>query len=312
MPSSSSSDEERKSKKKKNSEKEKSKQESKKEKSKDESKKPTKRRVDSDSSSDEGVEDATPVKKSKAGGNRIKNEDGEEMIELGSMRYVTVRNFRGKALVDIREYYTDKTTGALRPGKKGISLSREQYENFKAVMSEERNRAVDSPLGHLDPSRITNMVVDQVFPTGSAVHPDNDGFVVPDPPHQQWPRSSPVASPSVMSSPSRAMDGGQSRMGTPTNLMHMQQGAIGSPANCIAPMTPQQMVQQQQSGMIQGQPTPTGQFDQSKGFNPQQQQMSQGYSQVVPESPGALHMQQQMVAAGVAGQDDGIAANGHD
>ncbi|KAK5978362.1 hypothetical protein GCK32_013376, partial [Trichostrongylus colubriformis] len=169
----------------------------------------------------------------------------------------------------------------------------------------ERNRAVDSPLGHLDPSRITHMVVDQVFPGGSAVHSDSDGFVVPDPPHQPWPRSSPVASPSVMSSPSRAMDGGQSRMGTPTNLMHMQQGAIGSPAICSAPMTPQQMVQQQQSGMIQGQPTPTGQFDQSGGFNPQQQQMPQGYSQVVPESPSAVHMQQQMVAAGVAGQGDG-------
>ncbi|KAK5980738.1 hypothetical protein GCK32_011844 [Trichostrongylus colubriformis] len=67
----------------------------------------------------------------------------------------------------------------------------------------EQNRAVDSPLGHLDPSKITHMVVDQVFPGGPAVHSGNDGFVVPGPPHQQWPRSSPVASPSVMSSPSK-------------------------------------------------------------------------------------------------------------
>ncbi|KAK5968787.1 hypothetical protein GCK32_009421 [Trichostrongylus colubriformis] len=102
------------------------------------------------------------------------------------------------------------------------------------------------------------------------------------------------------------MDGyGQPRMGTPTNLMHMQQGTIGSPTISSAPMTPQQMVQQQQAGMIQGQPTPTGQFDQSGGFNPQQQQMSQGYSQVVPESPGAAHVQQQMIIGGSVGQGDG-------
>ncbi|KAK6027232.1 hypothetical protein OSTOST_06739 [Ostertagia ostertagi] len=30
------------------------------------------------------------------------------------------------------------------------------------------------------------------------------------------------------------------------NVMHMQQGTIGSPSICSAPMTPQQMAQQQQ------------------------------------------------------------------
>ncbi|KAK6047673.1 hypothetical protein COOONC_14821 [Cooperia oncophora] len=50
----------------------------------------------------------------------------------------------------------------------------------------ERNRSVDSPLGHLDPSRITHMVVDQVGLGGPAVHPDSDGFVVPGPPYQSW------------------------------------------------------------------------------------------------------------------------------
>ncbi|KAK6022515.1 hypothetical protein OSTOST_11787, partial [Ostertagia ostertagi] len=73
-------------------------------------------------------------------------------------------------------------------------------DDFKQT---ERNRAVDSPLGHLDPSRITHMVVDQVGLGGPAVHPDNEGFVIPGPPYQHWSRSSPVASPSVMSSPSK-------------------------------------------------------------------------------------------------------------
>ncbi|VDN20429.1 unnamed protein product [Cylicostephanus goldi] len=107
-----------------------------KDKKKEKEKKQEKRRVQSDSSSDEGVIDKTPIKKSKGGGNRVKNADGEEMIEIGSMRYVNVRNFRGKSLIDVREYYMDKGSGELRPGKKGISLTREQYENFKSIMSE--------------------------------------------------------------------------------------------------------------------------------------------------------------------------------
>ncbi|KJH45750.1 transcriptional Coactivator p15 [Dictyocaulus viviparus] len=98
------------------------------------SKKSGKRRVESDSSSDEGVVDKAPIKKTKSTDSRVKNADGEEMIEIGHMRFVTVRNFRGKALVDIREYYLDKSSGEMRPGKKGISLSREQYQNFKAVL----------------------------------------------------------------------------------------------------------------------------------------------------------------------------------
>ncbi|EPB69001.1 hypothetical protein ANCCEY_11910 [Ancylostoma ceylanicum] len=165
----------------------------------------------------------------------------------------------------------------------------------------EQGRAVDSPLGQLDPSRITHMVVDQVGFGGPGVQPDNDRFVVPGPPHQQWIRSSPAASPSVMASPSKAMDGCgqmQPRMGTPTNVMHMQQGTIGSPSVGSAPMTPQQMMQQQ--GLMQGQQTPTGQYDQSGGFPQQQQQMPQGYPQGISESPGAMHMQQQQMM-GAAG-----------
>ncbi|RCN44338.1 hypothetical protein ANCCAN_09682 [Ancylostoma caninum] len=69
----------------------------------------------------------------------------------------------------------------------------------------EQGRAVDSPLGQLDPSRITHMVVDQVGFGGSGVQPDIGRFVVPGPPHQQWIRSSPAASPSVMASPSKGM-----------------------------------------------------------------------------------------------------------
>ncbi|KAK6749879.1 hypothetical protein RB195_002097 [Necator americanus] len=147
----------------------------------------------------------------------------------------------------------------------------------------ERARAVDSPLGQLDPSRITHMVVDQVGLNTSGERCSDSSFVVPGPPQQHWTCSSPAPSP-IMPSPSRAMDGcGQmQRMGTPTNAMHMQQGTISSPSIGSAPMTPQHMVQQQQQAMVQGQQTPTGQFDHNGGFTQQQQ----GYPHGVPESTG--------------------------
>ncbi|KAK6749852.1 hypothetical protein RB195_002080 [Necator americanus] len=163
----------------------------------------------------------------------------------------------------------------------------------------ERGRAVDSPLGQLDPSRITHMVVDQAGLGASAEHCSSSGFIA-GPPQQHWTCSSPAAAP-IMSTLSRVMDGCgqmQPRMGTPTNAMHMQQGTISSPSIGSAPMTPQHMVQHQQQAMVQGQQTPTGQFDQTGRFA----QHQQGYLQGVPESPGSV--QQQKVMNGSGGQPD--------
>lgn len=57
-----------------------------------------------------------------------------QMIPLGKNKFVTVREFRGKTLIDIREYF--EKDGQLLPGKKGISLSREQYTDLKKMLSE--------------------------------------------------------------------------------------------------------------------------------------------------------------------------------
>ncbi|XP_038072352.1 activated RNA polymerase II transcriptional coactivator p15-like [Patiria miniata] len=67
----------------------------------------------------------SPKKKAKTG-------DGPEdhMYPLSRQRFVNVREFRGKVLIDIREYYTDNS-GELKPGKKGISLTVEQWEKLK-------------------------------------------------------------------------------------------------------------------------------------------------------------------------------------
>ncbi|KAJ7783216.1 transcriptional Coactivator p15-domain-containing protein [Mycena metata] len=57
--------------------------------------------------------------------------DGEKFVELGKAKRVTVRNFKGSTLIDIREFYTDKETGDAKPGKKGISLTPEQWQELK-------------------------------------------------------------------------------------------------------------------------------------------------------------------------------------
>ncbi|XP_015523599.1 activated RNA polymerase II transcriptional coactivator p15 [Neodiprion pinetum] len=49
--------------------------------------------------------------------------------DLGNNRQVTVREFKGKLLIDIREMYYDKE-GELKPGKKGISLNTAQWRKF--------------------------------------------------------------------------------------------------------------------------------------------------------------------------------------
>ncbi|BFY97220.1 hypothetical protein BsWGS_00260 [Bradybaena similaris] len=58
-----------------------------------------------------------------------KTPSGEYMFQLGKMRFATVNEFRGKVMVGIREYY--EKDGELRPGKKGISLSAEQWQALK-------------------------------------------------------------------------------------------------------------------------------------------------------------------------------------
>ncbi|KAJ1655058.1 hypothetical protein IWQ61_005124 [Dispira simplex] len=63
----------------------------------------------------------------------LKNEQGDSYFELGAKRRVTVRNWKNAQLIDIREYYTDKS-GSEAPGRKGISLSAAQWNTLKECM----------------------------------------------------------------------------------------------------------------------------------------------------------------------------------
>ncbi|KAI9877388.1 MAG: hypothetical protein M1830_004038 [Pleopsidium flavum] len=58
------------------------------------------------------------------GGGAI-DSNGDEFWELSHLRRVTVSEFKGKRMVNIREYY--EKDGQSLPGKKGISMPLEQY-----------------------------------------------------------------------------------------------------------------------------------------------------------------------------------------
>eukprot|EP00953_Heterococcus_sp_UTEX-ZZ885_P009996 5853-Heterococcus_DN1.PRE.6 len=78
---------------------------------------------------------APKAKKAKAAKKGKASDDGV-VISLGGTRQVTVKAYKGKPLIDIREFYNDKSTGELKPGKKGISLTSEQYIQLKSSLSE--------------------------------------------------------------------------------------------------------------------------------------------------------------------------------
>ncbi|UJR31059.1 hypothetical protein I4U23_018569 [Adineta vaga] len=61
-------------------------------------------------------------------------QNGERLYEFGKLRYVSVSEFRGKPYINIREYYDDK--GVEKPGKKGISLTADQWDKLKSLINQ--------------------------------------------------------------------------------------------------------------------------------------------------------------------------------
>ncbi|CDS42620.1 RNA polymerase II transcriptional coactivator [Echinococcus multilocularis] len=82
------------------------------------------------------LEGEPPTKQSKSSSdiNYEKSANGDKIIDLTGKKYVRVHSFRGRVFVDIREYYEDKNDGGLKPGKKGISLNSEQWDNLKSLI----------------------------------------------------------------------------------------------------------------------------------------------------------------------------------
>uniref|UniRef100_G1SQM7 Activated RNA polymerase II transcriptional coactivator p15 n=2 Tax=Oryctolagus cuniculus TaxID=9986 RepID=G1SQM7_RABIT len=84
-----------------------------------------------------------PVKKQKTGETsralsspkQSSSSRDDNMFQIGKMRYVSVRDFKGKVLIDIREYWMDPE-GEMKPGRKGISLNPEQWSQLKEQISD--------------------------------------------------------------------------------------------------------------------------------------------------------------------------------
>ena len=58
----------------------------------------------------------------------------EVIFLLENKRRVTVQKFKGNVKVDIREYY--ENNGEMKPGKKGISLTLDNWKKLKEFMDD--------------------------------------------------------------------------------------------------------------------------------------------------------------------------------
>ena len=62
------------------------------------------------------------------------SQDGDR-FPLSNKRFLTVSLFKSRVRIDIREYYLNDA-GERKPGKKGISLSREEWDKVKDQMDD--------------------------------------------------------------------------------------------------------------------------------------------------------------------------------
>ncbi|XP_076264094.1 single stranded-binding protein c31A [Rhynchophorus ferrugineus] len=96
---------------------------------------PKKSKKEDSSDSDSGPDDKEPIKKKfKGDSSSYRTEDKEPTWDLGKSRFVKVTDFKGKVYINIREFYN--SDGDLKPGKKGIMLTGEQWQRFKASVDE--------------------------------------------------------------------------------------------------------------------------------------------------------------------------------
>ncbi|KAK7969460.1 RNA polymerase 2 transcriptional [Apiospora saccharicola] len=105
----------------------------------------TAKRSRRDDDSDSEAEVAKPTKTTKkvktgknaneAEGGVDKDAEGNSFWPLTATRRVVISEFKGKPMVSVREYYTD-AAGEMKPGKKGISLTLDQWNNLMKASGE--------------------------------------------------------------------------------------------------------------------------------------------------------------------------------
>ncbi|XP_051161503.1 activated RNA polymerase II transcriptional coactivator p15 [Leptopilina boulardi] len=103
--------------------------------------------IDSDDSSASGSSSEAEKKGKKRPKKEVKQKESKEgssskkpkndgVWELDEKCLVTVRDFKGKTLIDIRYMYEDKNSGELKPSKKGISLNPKLWRKFVEIVDE--------------------------------------------------------------------------------------------------------------------------------------------------------------------------------
>lgn len=63
-----------------------------------------------------------------------KTDDKEPTWVIAGKRFVKLREFKGKMYIDIREFY--EKNGEMLPGKKGISMTPEQWRKLLSLSDE--------------------------------------------------------------------------------------------------------------------------------------------------------------------------------
>ncbi|XP_010270280.1 PREDICTED: RNA polymerase II transcriptional coactivator KIWI-like [Nelumbo nucifera] len=90
------------------------------------------KRKEEENASDGDSDGAGPAKKTFKKGSD--DSDGIVVCEISKNRRVSVRSWQGKVVVDIREFYVKD--GKELPGKKGISLSMDQWKILRDHVDE--------------------------------------------------------------------------------------------------------------------------------------------------------------------------------
>ncbi|KAF7505764.1 hypothetical protein GJ744_000435 [Endocarpon pusillum] len=96
--------------------------------------------------------------------------EGNQYWEISRMRRVTISEFKGKRMVNIREFY--EKDGQVLPGKKGISMTVEQYSALVDIMPQ-LEKALEEKGEHIPRPKYDISVSDADAP--AQTEEDDDG-----------------------------------------------------------------------------------------------------------------------------------------
>lgn len=87
-------------------------------------------------SKSDSKESKSDSKQSKSDSKKSKGDGGgdENSWSLGKNRFIKLTEFKNTWYIDVREFYN--ADGDLKPGRKGIMLSMEQWQKVKGFMNE--------------------------------------------------------------------------------------------------------------------------------------------------------------------------------